>query len=233
MTVAANSEEHTRPAGTGRRLRRTWRAVWLVCVTAVVFFIAGFFYFASLVQQAANVHQSPASADGIIVLTGGSERINDAIGLLRDERGTRLLISGVNPRTTAGQLAQRTGTARALFTCCIDLDYAAQNTLGNAVEGARWATRHDFKSLILVTSAYHMPRAMLEFGRLMPQAELHPWPVALSAYRAEDWWTKPVTLRVMIEEYSKYLLASARMRVGQATRPLPEADPETMRSQAQ
>ncbi|MEM8876988.1 MAG: YdcF family protein [Pseudomonadota bacterium] len=231
--MAANSQEDTRPVGTERRLRRTWRAVWLVCVIAAVFVIAGFFYFASMVQEAASGKHSPASADGIIVLTGGSERISDALSLLRDERGSRLLISGVNPRTTAGQLARRTGTARALFNCCIDLGYAAQNTLGNAVEGARWATENEFDSLILVTSAYHMPRAMLEFGRLMPQAELHPWPVALSAYSSENWWTKPVTLRVMIEEYSKYLMASARMRVGQATLSLPDSRPETMRSQAQ
>jgi uncharacterized SAM-binding protein YcdF (DUF218 family) len=77
-----------------------------------------------------------------------------------------------------------------------------------------------------------MPRTMLEFGRLMPQAELHPWPVSPSAYRSEDWWTKPATLRVMIGEYSKYLMASAKMRVGQATQPLPRnhAQPGALKS---
>jgi uncharacterized SAM-binding protein YcdF (DUF218 family) len=103
MTVAANSQEHSPPAGTGQRFRRTWRAVWFACVTVMVVLIAGFFYFASLIQRTANVEGVPADADGIIVLTGGSERINDAISLLRDERGDRLLISGVNPLTTAGQ----------------------------------------------------------------------------------------------------------------------------------
>jgi uncharacterized SAM-binding protein YcdF (DUF218 family) len=230
MTVTAESQTPLKSASGGRRLRRVWRSVWFGMVAGLVLFVAGFFYFASLVQQSVHATSENTRADGIIVLTGGSERITDALGLLRDERGTRLLISGVNPRTTANQLARRTGTARALFNCCIDLGYDAQNTLGNAVEGARWATRHEFDSLILVTSAYHMPRAMMEFGRLMPQAELVAWPVKLFAYNSDRWWHDPGTIRVLLGEYGKYVLAATRMRFGEATLPLSD---EIVRSQMQ
>jgi uncharacterized SAM-binding protein YcdF (DUF218 family) len=230
MTVTAESQTPVETAPGWRRLRRIWRSIWFGLVAALVLFVAGFFYFASLVQHSVSTPVKNTRADGIIVLTGGSERITDALSLLRNERGTRLLISGVNPRTTANQLARRTGTARALFNCCIDLGYDAQNTLGNAVEGARWATSNGFDSLILVTSAYHMPRAMLEFGRLMPQAELVAWPVKLSAYNSDRWWQEPATMRVMLGEYGKYVLAASKMRFGRATLPLSD---EIMRSQMQ
>jgi uncharacterized SAM-binding protein YcdF (DUF218 family) len=230
MTVTAESPNPVDATPSGNRLRRVWRSVWFGLVAGVVLFVAGFFYFASLVQQTAQLPEGKTRADGIIVLTGGSERITDALSLLRDERGARLLISGVHPRTTANQLARSTGTARALFNCCIDLGYDAQNTLGNAVEGARWATRNEFDSLILVTSAYHMPRAMLEFGRLMPRAELLAWPVSLSAYNSDRWWHDPSTMRVMLSEYGKFVLAATRMRFGEATLPLSD---EIIRSQMQ
>src|SRR5271169_3955158 len=100
------------------------------------------------------------NADGIVVLTGGTSRISDALELLAAGRGKRLLITGVNPGTTTGEIAREVVNYDRLLACCVDLDYSALNTLGNAVQARRWGLAHSFQSLIVVTSAYHMPRAL-------------------------------------------------------------------------
>ena len=45
-------------------------------------------------------------ADGIVVLTGGSLRVSDAMELLAAGYGKRLLISGVNPMIAAGDISR-------------------------------------------------------------------------------------------------------------------------------
>ena len=105
------------------------------------------------------------NADGIVVLTGAAARIPDAIELLAAERGKRLLISGVHRDTRAREIARLTPLYSKFFSCCIDLDRSALNTFGNALETRRWAREHNFNSLIVVTSNWHMPRAMAEGKR--------------------------------------------------------------------
>src|SRR5918994_4652147 len=103
-------------------------------------------------------------ADGIVALTGGAQRIGDAIDLLAKGYGRRLLITGVNERTSRQEIARLNPGQRRFFDCCVDLDYRARNTIGNAIETRRWAERNRFRSLIIVTSAYHMPRTMVELN---------------------------------------------------------------------
>src|SRR6202034_2970736 len=79
------------------------------------------------------------NADGIVVLTGGTSRVTDALELLASGRGKRLLISGVNPGTTTADIAHQVSGFSRIPSCCVDLDYSAINTLGNAVETRRWA----------------------------------------------------------------------------------------------
>src|SRR6202042_3872217 len=83
------------------------------------------------------------NADGIVVLTGGTSRVSDALELLSSGRGKRLLITGVNPGTTTGDIAHQTVNYDRVLICCVDLDYAALNTLGNAVQARRWALAHN------------------------------------------------------------------------------------------
>ncbi len=76
-----------------------------------------------------------------------------------------------------------------LLECCVDLDHSAVNTVGNAAETRRWAQGPRFRSLIVVTSNYHMPRTMAELGRQLPDVALIPFPVVSDKLRAEPWWT--------------------------------------------
>jgi uncharacterized SAM-binding protein YcdF (DUF218 family) len=151
-------------------------------------------------------------ADGIVVLTGGTSRVSDALELLAARRGKRLLITGVNPGTTTADIARENPNYRSLLTCCVDLDYSAINTFGNATQARLWATDHGFRSLIVVTSAYHMPRALAELTHQLPHAALIAFPVLSDRLRIEPWWSNGDTTKVVVSEYFKFLFAKLRMR---------------------
>jgi uncharacterized SAM-binding protein YcdF (DUF218 family) len=108
--------------------------------------------------------QLPIHADGIVALTGGSERIAEAVHLLAHGFAVRLLVIGVNQATTGTEIARLMPQFGAELSCCVDLGYEAQNTAGNAWEAKRWARAPAMRSLIIVTSAYHMPRALAEIA---------------------------------------------------------------------
>jgi uncharacterized SAM-binding protein YcdF (DUF218 family) len=151
------------------------------------------------------------NADGIVALTGGTSRINDALELLAAGRGKRLLITGVNPGTTTAEIARQLADYRRILSCCVDLDYSAINTFGNAVETRRWTIDRGFHSLIIVTSAYHMPRALAEIAHQLPDVTLIPFPVVSERLRVEAWWSNGLTTRLVLSEYFKYLFAKLRM----------------------
>ena len=152
-------------------------------------------------------------ADGIIVLTGAATRIPDAIELLAVERGKRLLISGVHRDTRAREIARLTPLYSKYFSCCIDLDRSALNTFGNALETKRWAREHNFNSLIVVTSNWHMQRSIAELKHQLPDVTLIAFPVISPRVKDEPWWSNIDTARLLFAEYLKYLLALARMHL--------------------
>jgi uncharacterized SAM-binding protein YcdF (DUF218 family) len=155
------------------------------------------------------------NADGIVVLTGGASRIADAIELLAAGRGRRLLISGANPSTNQGSITRLNPEFARVVGCCVDFDRSL-NTLGNAIETRRWAQRRGFRSLIVVTSSYHMPRAMAEIAHQLPDATLVAFPVVSDRLRSEPWWASPATARLMLSEYLKFIYAQVRMRLNPA-----------------
>jgi uncharacterized SAM-binding protein YcdF (DUF218 family) len=193
-----------------RRKRRGLGGTLLAGVLALagVFLLAGFFAFAESIPRAET--KLERAADGIVVLTGAAERIDDAVELLAARRGQRLLISGVHPQTKEGELTHRSAEVARLFACCIDIDREAVNTIGNAVATARWAREKKFRSLIVVTSAWHMPRALIELSREMPDVTLIPYSVVSGRLREEPWWSNPQTARVLFVEYVKYVAAVVR-----------------------
>jgi uncharacterized SAM-binding protein YcdF (DUF218 family) len=152
-------------------------------------------------------------ADGIVVLTGAAARIPDAIELLAAERGKRLLISGVHRDTRAREIARLMPLYSKYFTCCIDLDRSALNTFGNALEAKRWARDHNFNSLIVVTSNWHMPRAMAELEHQLPDVTLIAFPVISPKLKDDPWWSNLDSARLLFSEYLKYLFALTRMRI--------------------
>jgi uncharacterized SAM-binding protein YcdF (DUF218 family) len=192
---------------------RGWLRAALVSTFALAFVgaAAGFVAFLSQLRGAEIAPDS--KADGIVVLTGGSSRVSDAMELLAAGYGRRLLISGVHPTSTASDISRTLPENQSFMTCCVDLDRTALSTRGNAAEARRWAHERGFRSLIVVTSNYHMPRALVEFSHAMPQTPLIPFAVVGEKWREEPWWTSASTLRLLMSEYVKYLAAELRVRL--------------------
>jgi uncharacterized SAM-binding protein YcdF (DUF218 family) len=197
-----------RPDSVSRR--RVATCVCAVSLAALLVLAGGFLWF---VFHIAN-EEPPvdrATADGIVALTGGASRISDAVELLASGRGRRLLITGVAPTTNTTELIRLTPESERWFGCCIDLDYSAVNTFGNAAETGRWARERGFRSLVVVTSGYHMPRAMLEIGHRLPDVTLIPFPVVSAQSRAEPWWSSVGSAKILVFEYLKLIVAAARI----------------------
>jgi uncharacterized SAM-binding protein YcdF (DUF218 family) len=203
--------EPTRAAHCSIRRRRMVRCICAAPVVAFAALAGGFLWFAFHIAR----EESPLdrAADGIVALTGGASRIPDAVELLASGRGRRLLITGVGPATNTAELMRLAPDHQRWFGCCIDLDHSAANTVGNAVETTRWARERGFRSLVVVTSGYHMPRAMLEIGHRLPDVTLIPFPVVTGQGRAEPWWCRPSTTKILVAEYLKFLVAAARIRL--------------------
>ncbi len=196
--------------GTRPRRRRLVSLAAVFAASAVLFgLVVGFVEFADKV--AGGIQPADAHAEGIVVLTGGSDRIDEALQLLAEGHAGRLLISGVNPAVTLQTIAATVSPRlHSVLECCVDLDHQAQDTVGNAAETRDWAEKLGYSSLIVVTSGYHMPRSMAELGEAMPEKRLIPFPVNNPDLHLASWWSDSETVALLIREYSKYLFAEAR-----------------------
>lgn len=187
--------------------------------TLVLIWLIGLFAFAGRVRDFTPAPE-PTRADAIVALTGPSaERVNAAIRLLEQDKGKRVLISGVNREVRRQELRALTPGSNRLFNCCVDLGFEAEDTIGNAQEIAAWAEAKNYDSLIVVTSDYHMPRALTEIRAAAPGIELTPYAVETPSLDNSRWWKAAVTARRMTLEYMKYLAALARAMVGSIDRP--------------
>ncbi len=178
-------------------------------ILLLVMLIIGFIVFANSVDRERIEPAHPA--DGITVLTGGVSRIDEAMKLLSQGKAKRVLITGVNRGTTLEQLKELSSQGDQYFACCVDIDKEARNTIDNATETAQWVTLNQYSSIIVVTSNYHLPRALAELERALPGVALIPYPVVDNNVHVERWWHYPGTTRLLLSEYLKYLPALGRL----------------------
>jgi uncharacterized SAM-binding protein YcdF (DUF218 family) len=190
------------------------RLLRLVSMMGLAVAAAGMVGFLAFLRQLPLTEVKPShDADGIVVLTGGSSRVSDAMELLSVGYGKRLLISGVHPTNGASDIQRSLPESQPLLGCCVDLDRSAVNTRSNAVETRRWVRERGFHSLIVVTSNYHMPRAIVELSHAMPDIALIPFPVVGDKWNDEPWWTSGAAMRLLLLEYAKYVAAEVRVRL--------------------
>jgi len=164
---------------------------------------AYFIGFAVFVAELPGVAPRAVQADAVVALTGGEDRLDTAVALFERGVGRRLLISGVHSFMTKDLLRPLVHGGRR-FDCCADLGFAATNTRGNAMETATWVRTHGYRSIVVVTANYHMPRSLEEFSVAMPGMKLVPYPVP-EIVAARRWWLEPATIRTLQYEYAKYL----------------------------
>ncbi|MCJ2057706.1 YdcF family protein [Methylobacterium sp. J-048] len=213
-----------RRAAPAHPLRRGRRALWVCSLGAGFGMLVLFAGFLAFVSVLARHERYPADrADGIVALTGGAQRIGDAIDLLAGGYGRRLLITGVNERTSRDEIARLNPTQRTLIACCVDLDYRARNTIGNAIETRRWMRAHRFSTVAVVTSNYHMPRTLIELDHALQDSDrVLPHPVVTEGLDADRWWQSPPAAKLLASEYVKFLVSWVRTRF--------EDDPERSRA---
>ena len=195
---------------TGLRSGRWLTAAACLGVAALSGALVGFLLFSSAIA----LEEAPPARSGVaaVALTGGAERIADAIDLLERGYAGRLLITGVNPSLTRADVTRLAPRSARLIECCVDLGYEARNTIGNALEARQWLAAHGLRGpVIVVTSNYHMPRALAELGHELPDTELIPYPVVTDRLRRAAWWNDAAVARLWAGEYAKYLVALVRI----------------------
>jgi uncharacterized SAM-binding protein YcdF (DUF218 family) len=180
-----------------RRLA-TIAGIGLLCLLAA--WGAGFLWF---IEAVARQVVTPPHAEGIVAFTGGADRVETALRLLAEGRADKLLLSGVGGGADLGVLAHRAGVEALPLAARVTLGRSATTTWGNAVETASWAKANEIRSLIVVTAFYHMPRALIELRRVLPDVALYP----LAVHAQERGAPAGVPLRLMAEEYTKLLAA--------------------------
>lgn len=199
-------------------MRRRLQLLLFLGALAAVGLGAGFVAFALEATRAESADVPPA--DGMVVLTGIEQRIRQAGQLMKRAKARRLLISGANPITSRDELRRQSGLDKAEFECCVDVGYEAQDTAGNAEETRAWVEAHDFHSLIVVTSNYHMPRSLTELTRALPHTELIPFPVASKHWHAMSIPAIARRARTLVAEYVKFLPSAARLGFARLVRSL-------------
>jgi uncharacterized SAM-binding protein YcdF (DUF218 family) len=186
------------------------RFATLLRLTAFIILVALVTGFVVYVHEARSLMRDERTqADGIVALTGGEGRVRTAVTLLRDGRGGRLLISGVNPGSPPEDIAAAAGAPAELFNCCIDTGEEALDTRGNALEASAWVSDNGYDTVIVVTNDFHMPRALLELQAAMPDTRL----IAYAAPTPPP-WAGPGEARRWLQEYVKYAAVFVRDRIG-------------------
>lgn len=200
------------------RLKKPWarRCANIIIVALILLALialGGFVRFADDIAEL-QVPKDIANSDAIVVLTGGNGRIPEATKLLKEGTGKRLLISGVNPEISDNTLRKVTGASQSLFNCCVDVGRDAKDTIGNSKEIASWAEKHGFKSLVVVTSNYHMLRSLYELESVTENVEFTAYPVINTDLKTSNWYNNPDIARILINEYVKLNLAYTRKFFG-------------------
>ncbi|MEP6785256.1 MAG: YdcF family protein [Sphingomonadales bacterium] len=168
---------------------------WLIRLIAFVplLWALGFAAFVIFLPGPADIN---IRTDAIVVPTGGPGRIARGIEVLAAKRATRMFISGADRSTSAASIARVGSFDKRLFACCVDVGHEASNTRANAEETSDWLKGRKARSLRLVTTDWHMPRAWFELERV----------IGSDVRIVTDAVESDADLSVLVREYNKYLL---------------------------
>ncbi|MBT5047629.1 MAG: YdcF family protein [Rhodospirillaceae bacterium] len=178
---------------------------------AILFLTVMLVWFAGLIWFVAQVPSGGKTVlektDAIVVLTGGTGRLDTGLQLLEEGLAQQLFVSGVARNVDVSTLLRVAQRKPDELACCISVGYQADDTAGNARETAIWVGAKGFKSIRLVTASYHMPRSLVEFRRALPDLTILPHPVYPPQFKRDQWWLWPGTAALLSSEFNKYVLA--------------------------
>ena len=183
--------------------------LYVMAVVCAIWF-SGLLWFST---QVPNGGEAPATrTDAIVVLTGGTGRLDMGLLLLEKNFATHLFVSGVARGVDVATLLRVAQRAPKELECCISVGYRADDTAGNAAETAGWVDKRGFESIRLVTASYHMPRSLIVFRHAMPEIRIIPHPVYPPQFKRSRWWLWPGTATLLASEFNKYVIAWAGRR---------------------
>lgn len=183
------------------------RGAALVVLCGIIW-IAGLFTFLGMLPRSAP--DDDTKTDAIVVLTGGSGRLETGLSLLAADRAQKLFISGVYRGVDVERIIALSQQRSQNFECCVVLGYSASSTAENALETVEWVNAQGYSSVRLVTADYHMPRSLLEIRNRMPGVDVIPHAVFPRGFKRDKWWASPGSAKLVISEYTKYLVAMVR-----------------------
>jgi uncharacterized SAM-binding protein YcdF (DUF218 family) len=186
--------------------KRLGKAAVSLAAVAILGWFGGLLWFASTIPE--TVEDTSTHTDAIVVLTGGSERIETGVKLLDEGLSERLFVSGVGGQAKAEEILAHTPVIRPGASENVTVGTSASNTPENATETAAWARTSNVQSIRLVTAAYHMRRSLLEFHAAMPGVMIVPHAVFPATVKS-DWWRWPGTASLIAREYTKFVVTWA------------------------
>ena len=192
-------------------LKALFRSMSVLCVFVILSLIAMLQHFILTLPKPASGDVS--ITDGIVVATGWQARIEEGLRLLSEGRASQMLVTGVGKgisHTSLKRTLRLTTAQIRVLECCVDLDAAARDTIGNARSAALWADANALKSLRLVTANYHLPRAQNEFQRAFPETSLHVFAVLPPDLKLDTWYRHWPSAKLLVREYGKYLVSLIR-----------------------
>ena len=191
--------------------------IFSLSCTLAIFFIQ-LFFFKEKVLSFQKYNNTKSS--NIVILTGGTNRIKDGLNIInhfdKSKRNNfKILVSGTGKGFSKNSLIKQIGPNfnPKLIECCIYLDSISKNTLTNAIETSKWANRNDLKEFILITSNYHMPRAMLEFKNVMPNHKIYTFPITPRKHNIKEWMSSYETFSLIFKEFCKYVVSNLRIKL--------------------
>lgn len=215
-TVAARENE---AVGWEARLKRLYsraRRRTLEVVGGVVVAYLLLFYTPLLWWAAAPLKLSspPVAADAIVVFAGGvgesgkagggfQERVTQAIALYKAGHAPRVVISsGYVFTLREAELMKNVAIDNGVPAGVILLEERAATTYENVMFTNRILEQNNWRHILLVSSPYHMRRAVLTWHKAAPQVVVTPTPVPQSEFYTSAWGASFDQIRGIVHEYA-------------------------------
>ena len=193
--------------------------IFMIFITvALTYFFVELFNFKEKILSIEKYNSHKKS--NIVILTGGSNRIKDGLKIINKFENSnnlnfKILLSGTGKGFSKVTLRKKltSNFDLKLLDCCLELESVSKNTYSNASETFKWTKKNNIKQFILITSNYHMQRALLEFKNKMPNIKIFTHPITPRKHNIDKWLYSLETFSLVLNEYSKFLIASFRIRV--------------------
>lgn len=160
--------------------------------------------FVDFVYKTFSFRTRDLNPDAVVVLAGGKGRIEEGVRLYREGKGERLFLIGVDPSVKKADLYKEVEGQRSSEQ--VYLEKVSRNTLENAIFARELILKDNVRSMLLITSRYHMKRSLLIFRNILPKdIAIYPHPVTNKS-STEEWWSHGGSLRLLFSEFYKYCL---------------------------